>query len=137
MTIILDVEPMGAVRQSRRDAFDPSPAASRYYVFCDELRTKARLAGYEPGEVIDIVFYLPMPASWSQRKRREMDGMPHRQKPDTDNLLKAFADALLSEDCHVWDMRGRKFWAVDGAIEIVTTEARILAGVETNALETL
>jgi Holliday junction resolvase RusA-like endonuclease len=116
--IRLDVVPMGAVRQSRRDAFDPTPAASRYYAFRDELRIKAALAGYEPGEVIDIVFYLPMPASWSQRKRRQMEGMPHQQKPDTDNLLKAFADALLAEDCHVWDMRGRKRWAVDGAIEI-------------------
>lgn len=119
--LILDVVPMGAVRQTQRSQIEPSLSLQRYWAFRDELRTKAALAGYEPGEVIDIVFYLPMPASWSRRKRRQMDGTPHRQKPDTDNLLKAFADALLVDDCHIWDMRGRKFWAVDGAIQIEQT----------------
>lgn len=120
-TLTLDVVPMGAVRQTRRSHTKPSDALLRYWAFRDELRTKAALAGYEPGEIIDIVFYLPMPRSWSQRKRRQMHGQPHRQKPDTDNLLKAFADALLAEDCHVWDMRGRKFWATEGAIQIEQT----------------
>lgn len=116
--LVFDVVPMGAVRQTRRSHTNPSLSLQRYWAFRDELRTKAALAGYEPGEVIDIVFYLPMPASWPKKKRLEMDGTPHRQKPDTDNLLKAFADALLRDDAHIWDMRGRKFWATDGAIQI-------------------
>jgi Holliday junction resolvase RusA-like endonuclease len=118
--LIAHVQAMGVPRQSRRDAFDPSPAVERYRAFCAELRIKAALAGYEPGEVIDILFLMPMPVSWSQRKRRRMDGTPHHQKPDTDNLRKAFADALLCEGCSVWDMRGRKRWVVERAIEIGT-----------------
>jgi Holliday junction resolvase RusA-like endonuclease len=116
----LSVTPTPAPRQTGRDAWNPSPRVVRYRAFRDELRIRAGQAGYAPGDQIDVVFYLPMPPSWSQKKRREMIGQPHRQKPDTDNLLKAFCDALLPEDdCHVWDMRGRKFWAAEGTIEVV------------------
>ena len=117
----LDIVPMGAPRQSQRDKWDPSPAVERYRAYCDELRIKAALAGYELDDRVDVVFHIPMPRSWSGRKRRTMAGTPHQQKPDTDNLLKGFCDALLGDDCHVWDMRGRKLWAAEGAIEIETT----------------
>ena len=113
---------MAAPRQSRSDAWNPSPAVLRYRAFRDELRIKVAQAGYEPGDVLRVTFYLPMPASWSQRKRRLMEGQPHQQKPDTDNLLKGFCDALLADDAHIWDMHARKRWAVAGAIEIEAVE---------------
>ena len=114
----LELVPMAAPRLSRRDAWAPSAAASRYFAYRAELCMLAQQAGYEPGDALAVTFYLPMPASWSQRKRRQMDGQPHQQKPDTDNLLKGFCDALLADDAHVWDMHARKRWAVEGAIEI-------------------
>lgn len=118
----LELVPMAAPRQSQRDAWNPSPAVQRYHAFRDELRIKVAQAGYEPGDALRVTFYLPMPASWSQRKRRQMDGQPHQQKPDTDNLLKGFCDALLADDAHIWDMHARKRWGVVGAIEIETVE---------------
>lgn len=114
----LEITPIGAPRLSRRDAWDPSPAASRYFAYRDELRIRATQAGYTPSERLDLVFYLPMPASWSGRKRARMDGQPHQQKPDFDNLAKAFLDSLTSDDAYVWDVRVRKVWAQRGAIEI-------------------
>jgi len=35
-----------------------------------------------------ICFLFPMPKSWSYRKKREMYGTYHKQRPDIDNLCK-------------------------------------------------
>ena len=45
---------------------------------------------------------------------------PHTQKPDLDNLIKAFKDALLKEDSHVWcyDMM-TKVWDYEGSIVVL------------------
>ena len=47
-----------------------------------------------------------------------MTGKPHQSKPDIDNLIKAFLDALLDDDAHVWDIRATKVWGTDGSIEV-------------------
>ncbi|MCR4339433.1 MAG: RusA family crossover junction endodeoxyribonuclease, partial [Gemmatimonadaceae bacterium] len=39
-------------------------------------------------------FRLPMPPSWSNKKRLAMIGQPHAQKPDIDNLLKAVLEIM-------------------------------------------
>ena len=64
-------------------------------------------------------FHLPMPKSWSQKKKNAMCSRPHQQKPDVDNLLKALQDSLCGKcDAHVWDARGIKVWDTSGFIEI-------------------
>lgn len=95
----------------------------RYRAFKDELTLKANLAHYTPGETLEIVFHLPMPASWSNKKRNEMRTKPHQQKPDLDNLVKGFLDTLLPDsDCHVWAVTAQKRWADHGAIVIFTED---------------
>lgn len=117
-TIRLLVTPMAAPRQSRRDKWDPSPPVVRYRAFCDELAIRARAAGWQPGERLHLVFHLPMPRSWSVKRRRAMIGQPHQQKPDVDNLTKAICDCLLEDDAHVWEIRAEKRWGEMGAIWI-------------------
>jgi Holliday junction resolvase RusA-like endonuclease len=68
---------------------------------------------------LDIIFYLPMPKSWSKKKRTEMNGTYHDQKPDIDNLAKAFMDAFGSEDKHVAILHAEKYWAEKGYIELL------------------
>lgn len=115
---VVIIDPMGAVRQSRRDAWDPSPAVARYRAYRDELRLKIGKFKLGP-ELPFIRFYLPMPKSWSQKKRTEMGGQPHQSKPDLDNLIKAFKDALAVEDAHVWRYAGaEKLWGSVGAIHL-------------------
>lgn len=87
----------------------------RYRAFADELRLKYRED--LPSE-LSLVFHLPMPPSWSQKKRAEMAGKPHQQKPDFDNLAKAVCDALASEDSYIWRCHVEKYWAEEGAIDI-------------------
>lgn len=69
-----------------------------------------------------IMFFIPMPKSWRKWQREKHNGRPHQQKPDKDNLEKAFYDALLPKvDNSVWDSRLTKIWtdSTEGHIEIV------------------
>ena len=60
-----------------------------------------------------------MPKSWSRKKREQLDGQPHLQKPDLDNLAKALLDAFYRDrdDAHVWRFSAiEKRWAEEGCI---------------------
>ncbi len=57
-----------------------------------------------------------MPKSWSQKKRTQLNGQAHQQKPDKDNLEKALLDAIFDDDSRVWDGRVTKLWGEKGQI---------------------
>jgi Holliday junction resolvase RusA-like endonuclease len=57
-----------------------------------------------------IVFYIPVPKSWKKYQKEHMHMKLHQQKPDWDNLAKAFFDGLLMEDKHIADVRVTKRW---------------------------
>lgn len=114
--IQLTVTPLGKPRMTQRDHWKQRPAVIAYRTYCDELRL--RLPRYELPTELKIVFYLPMPASWSKKKRREHNGLPHDQKPDIDNLAKGFMDAFKAEDKHVAILYAEKYWADQGGIMI-------------------
>ncbi len=67
-----------------------------------------------------ITFIMPMPESWSKKKKRNADGKPHRLKTrnDIDNLTKGLLDALFQEDGHIWDIKITKKWGKAGEIWI-------------------
>lgn len=111
----LIITPIGKPRMTQRDRWAKRPCVSRYWSFKDELR---RLWGGDkvPSQ-ISLTFYLPMPKSWSKKRRNEMLGMPHQSKPDIDNLIKCFLDCLLEDDSYVWRVDAFKLWSEDGSIE--------------------
>lgn len=59
-----------------------------------------------------------MPKSWSKKKKQEMDLQHHIQKPDIDNLCKAFLDANYSDDSHIHTIALVKRWAYQGMITV-------------------
>ncbi|ATM78802.1 hypothetical protein CRN79_24540 [Serratia fonticola] len=109
------IVPFPKPRMTQRDRWAKRPTVLRYFAFCDEIRHN-RISLPESG--YHVTFVLPMPPSWSKKKRAEMAGKPHQQKPDADNLLKALMDAIYNEDCSVWDVRVTKRWGDTGAITI-------------------
>lgn len=116
----LPVIPMGKPRMTKRDRWKKRPVVERYHDFCDALRAHAQRAGFTPSpDGMVITFHLPMPPSWPKKRRAAMDGQPHQQKPDIDNLTKAFLDALMGEDCAVWRITAEKRWAQSGGITVV------------------
>ena len=65
-----------------------------------------------------IVFGITMPKSWSQKKRDEYLGKPHRQVPDLDNFIKGLGDALYDDDSCIASICASKVWAARGYIAI-------------------
>lgn len=96
-----------------------TPAAERYWAFKDEVRL--RKLSLIPGD--GVTFILPMPKSWSKRKKLAICGEPHMNKPDISNLLKALEDAIYEDDSGLWWYRGMmKVWGLEGRIVISRAE---------------
>lgn len=115
----IPINPVGKPRMTQRDRWAKRPAVVRYYAYCDLLREEwANLtSGAEVPEKLSLVFTIPMPPSWSNKKKSEMIGKPHQQRPDIDNLIKAFLDALCEDDSYVYSVKAEKYWGSQGAIE--------------------
>ena len=124
---LFDIIPMGAVRMTQSDRWKTNPEhenilkrqrseVTRYFQFKKDVRDQARDLGFQLESVIDIVFCVPMPMSWSAKKREEHNKMPCKVRPDLDNYIKAFMDALLVEDGHVWKVTAEKRYAYVGSI---------------------
>ena len=120
--VSLPVIPMGAPRMTRQDRWTDKlkgkgrPVVIRYFKYQDELRIG--LPDYELPVRLDVTFLLPMPKSWRKRKRAEYVGSPHDQKPDIDNLIKAWLDTFSSDDKYVYSVTAEKYWAEAGSIEL-------------------
>lgn len=114
-----NITPIPKPRMTRSDKWKKRDCVDRYWQFKDEVR-QAEIT--LPESHYHVIFILPMPKSWSQKKRLEMDGRPHQQKPDKDNLEKALLDAIFTDDCRVWDGRVSKFWGLKGMIVIDAPE---------------
>ncbi|TGE29775.1 RusA family crossover junction endodeoxyribonuclease [Hymenobacter metallicola] len=116
--LVFIVEPMGAPRQTRKDkwANPPREVIARYRATKDVIRAQALQQGYELGPTLHICFEVSMPASWSNKKKDQLRGKPHQQKPDVDNMSKLWMDAFHIDDSHVHTLHASKVWADTGRI---------------------
>ncbi|HEC44794.1 MAG TPA: RusA family crossover junction endodeoxyribonuclease [Bacteroides sp.] len=115
------INPCPAPRMTQSDRWNKRPVVQRYFAFRDELKYLAYLNGCEgiPGTLDAIIFSIPMPKSWSNKKRAEMEGTAHTQTPDLDNLLKAFLDALCPQDSYIHCIgKLKKVWSKEGNIHL-------------------
>ena len=110
------ITPVPKPRMTQADRWKQRAPVLRYRAFADECRLRRVQV---PESQARITFILPMPPSWSKKKRAEHDGQPHQQRPDLSNLLKALEDACLSDDSHIWHYADvRKIWGQEGGILI-------------------
>lgn len=109
------ITPIGKPRMTRRDKWRHRAAVVRYFAYRDQVR----LAGITlPESGYHVTFILPMPASWPEWRKVEMDGQPHQQRPDLDNMMKGLLDAVFADDARLWDARVTKRWGYAGAIMV-------------------
>jgi len=114
--MILEVTPVSKPRMTRADKWKKRPSVLKFFAFRDAVRQELkRLFAlqnnyYMDFKSIEIAFYIPMPKSWSKKKKAEYDGKPHEQRPDLDNLIKAWNDCVLAEDSTVWRIHATKLW---------------------------
>jgi len=117
-----DVIPVPKPRMTQRDKWlNPirKPVVS-YFNYKRTLEAFSWRDKYVVTNRLSLIFVIPMPSSWSKKKRLSMIGQPHTVKPDLDNLIKAFKDALCENDSHIhtYDQMS-KVWGTSGAVVIV------------------
>lgn len=84
----------------------------RYNKYKDDLKTLAYHHRFTlPVCGLGLYFFVPMPPSWSAKKKAAMHGQMKLSKPDIDNYEKAFYDAMSIRDEAVGQLSGHgKFW---------------------------
>lgn len=95
----------------------------KYNEYKADLLTLAREKKVKfPEQGLEINFYIPVPKSWSNWKKKKMHLQGHRTRPDLSNYLKALEDGLLKEDKNIFNYAGlSKRWVnqENGYIEFV------------------
>lgn len=137
--IILNITPQTHVRTTQgdrwffripRDKLRPSglkrlTRIERYNQYKIDLLAEAKRKNFTlPAAGLSVVFFIPCPQSWSNKKKKLYHGTFHQSSPDIDNLNKAFFDSLVSEDKFVANISLTKRW-VDfpiGWIELQLTD---------------
>lgn len=134
--IVFDITPQTAVRATQGDrVFFRIPREKlrpaglkrllrleKYNDYKLSLSALAKTNRFSPPEQGGhLIFYIPVPKSWKDYKKKEMHMKLHQSKPDWDNLSKAFFDSLMSEDKYIADIHVTKKWinADKGKIEFI------------------
>ena len=116
LPIRLDIVPIPKPRMTQSDRWVVRDATTRYWEFKEKL---IELYGdRELPESIGLIFIIPMPISWSEKKKNLMDGKPHQVKGDIDNYIKATFDCLADNDAYIWRVDAVKQWGRSGSIQI-------------------
>lgn len=128
MILEIPMRPFAAVRVNWK-WWRFMPKAIEYHNKCKALR--AIILPHRQ-EIIDamilgnyhIQFHFAMAESWSNKKKKEMDHKPMQQKPDNDNLFKAFVDTVFYEqehnDCEIWNNSYSKYWGKEDKIVFIS-----------------
>lgn len=82
----------------------------RYREWADSARLCVPEGMTQEPTFVSCEAYLPLPESWSMKKKASLSGQLHRQKPDADNILKAVCDALFKDDSVIARISCLKLW---------------------------
>tara|TARA_R110001599_G_scaffold130235_4_gene305325 strand:+ start:77 stop:574 length:498 start_codon:yes stop_codon:yes gene_type:complete len=126
---MFDICPVSAPRMTQSDRWKVNPehpdinkrqrpSVTRYFNYRDVLKLQANSMNFKMIDVLDVLFLIPMPKSWSNKKKAAMNALPCKVKPDTDNLTKAIKDTFCKEDSHIWRETAEKRWSYCGAVII-------------------
>ena len=117
--ITINVAPCSKPRMTRADKWKKRQCVTKFFAFRDAIKQSSihNIAL----ESFDIEFHIPMPKSWSKKKKELHNGTPHKQRPDLDNYIKAWCDSVFEEDSVVWRFKASKRWTdKEGHIKLST-----------------
>jgi Holliday junction resolvase RusA-like endonuclease len=89
-------------RMTKADTWKKRPVITEYWAYKDQLKDLVAETSWKPTDTIRLVFVFEPAASFPKKKKEALYFTPHQQKPDTDNLVKAFKDCLYDKDETVW-----------------------------------
>ena len=117
--LVIHTDPVSKPRMTQSDRWKKRKCVVNYRHYCDLLRAEASSQNFELSDRYLAIFLIAMPTSWSKKKKKEMLGKPHANKPDGDNLIKSVQDALLPKDQSVWLFIMKKIWNQQGMVVLV------------------
>jgi Holliday junction resolvase RusA-like endonuclease len=127
--LFIPILPMGAVRTTQRQKFSDKQYL-KYAAYKMKIGLLAREVFNIPLEwpiSARVTFYMPIPNSWSQKKKDSKLGSFHTSKPDIDNLIKGLFDSLnkiaWKDDNQVCEVYSRKVYSNEPGIEFELLEA--------------
>ena len=117
LTVIIDGAPVPKPRMTRSDKWKQRRCVMEYRAWADKCRrtifggnVNVRFCEEDNIELILMSFYLPIPPSYSMKKKKEVEYSLHKIRPDIDNLEKSVLDALFLKDSVVPAVFKRKFF---------------------------
>tara|TARA_R110002020_G_scaffold279846_2_gene495658 strand:+ start:257 stop:634 length:378 start_codon:yes stop_codon:yes gene_type:complete len=115
--MILNIPPCSKPRMTQRDRWKKRQCVVDFFAFRDRIKQEVKrintlLIKESPfdWDNLTIIFLVPMPKSWSKKKKALMVGKPMQQRPDLDNYLKGLFDATHEEDSSIWKVTASKIW---------------------------
>lgn len=121
-----NLTPIGKPRMTQRDKWlnPPREAILKYRLSKQAMEAYAMMTKFSLKDKLECVFHLPMPESWSNKKKERMALTPHQSKPDLDNILKFVMDTLLPQsDSNVHTIVAKKIWDFEGKIIFIENES--------------
>ena len=83
----------------------------KYNQYKIDLSAEAKIKNFVmPPVGASVTFFIPVPPSWSKKKKKLHHGRFHQSTPDLNNLTKAFEDGLLAEDKQLAHYELSKRW---------------------------
>ena len=116
----IKIIPVSKPRMTRADTWKKRPCVTRYWAYKDELNEKIKELDVKVQDELFLEFYMPMPKSWSKKKKLDLLNKPHQQKPDIDNLVKGVMDAIFKEDSHVHTIYAKKIWSNEASMTFIS-----------------
>ena len=75
---------------------------------------------------LEVIFFMGIPSSISKKKKEQIEGSPHKCRPDFSNLLKFIEDVaqdiLYDDDCIIASVCGSKVYSTQPRTEMIVTE---------------
>ena len=121
--VVIGGKPLGKPRMTRRDKWKQRSNVMRYRDWADHARAVLpKLPSVDQVDDLSWTAYFEPPASWSKKERLAAIEMPHRSKPDRDNIDKAILDVLFPKaDSAIYRGTIEKLWDWEARIEIAIT----------------
>ena len=116
----------GRPRVTKRGAFTPQKTVNYESLVQYTYMAQAEGQKLEGPLRMDIMFFFPIPKSYSKKRREAIRRMleQHTKKPDIDNCIKSITDALnkfaYDDDSQVVEISARKYYTEEEPNAVVT-----------------
>lgn len=126
MRIVIHGEPIAQKRHRHvgKRTYDPSSkdkkvVAKTLLAYKVGARKESR---FKDSISVEFVFFCKMPSTWSDKKKKEIEGKPRPKKPDIDNYIKFYLDCMsgliFDDDNIVVQIKARKLYSIKPCVLI-------------------